>query len=48
MKKLDDGIFIYYKEIEEIAKTAGYIALVLVSLRSIRYLLVPVVLRVKT
>ncbi len=48
MKKLDDGIFISYKEIEEIAKTAGYIALALVSLRSIRYLLVPVVLRVKT
>ncbi len=48
MKKLDDGIFISYKEIEEMSKTAGYIALALVSLRSIRYLLVPVVLRVKT
>ena len=48
MKKLDDGIFISYKEIEDMAKAFGYIALALVSIRSIRYLLVPVVLRVKT
>ncbi len=48
MKKLDDGIFISYKEIEDLAKTLGYIALALVSLRSIRYLLSPAIIRIST
>ena len=48
MKKLDDGIFISFEEIEDMAKAFGYIALALVSIRSIRYLLAPAVIRIST
>lgn len=46
MEKTDDGIFIPFKEIENLSKTVGYIALTVFTARVIGYLFMPMSYRI--
>lgn len=47
MKTTDEGIFISYKEIEDISRTVGYLALTVLAARLIGYMLTPAIIKVE-
>jgi len=47
MEKTDDGIFVPFKEIENLSKTVGYIALTVFTARLIGYLFMPASYRIE-